>query len=132
MSRADDVAALRTYAVREGEWAVPLAVHELHMSERRVKVALAELLRLGIVRQVAAPVRGHLGGPAIYGHAPIPTDGVRVWHHADDNAPVADLAPARGAEVAYTGKAKGWGDHPKATRDKQLRGHRVRRKRNGT
>jgi hypothetical protein len=136
MSKADDVARVRDYARVEGDIAVPLIKLDLGLPKHRIVAAIAELVRMGTVRETAPPVRGRDGGPAIYSYVrePVPDNRPRrpAQLEAAEHEPAADLAMATGQTVALTGKARGWSDTPMGTRKRQLAGHRVRRKRNGT
>lgn len=121
-----DCETVRDYAIREGEFSIPLAVWELAMSKSRVRKAVLALVDRGVLREVAPAITGIDGGPAIYGYAPIDAKVSRFQRLALPPEPVGDLIPLRGATVPLTGQPKGWSDSPSYDRARQAAGHRLK------
>lgn len=117
---------MRDFAREEQTFTVPYAAYFTGISVRHVKAAVAKLQRNEIVEIIEPAQRGRLGGPAVYGYIAIDRTPVpRPQHY--EHIP-ADLAPARGQSLAFTGQTKGPSGKPGENRVMLKRGHRVRKK----
>lgn len=117
----------RDYAVEEPSYTVAFAAWEMGISSSAWNIANAELLRLGIVREIEPRV-----GPyaAVYAYVPPPeTKGNvrRLFPELDESRQTHGAAP-----VPLTGQPKGPSGRPGRDRKVQERGHRVKRQRQGT
>jgi hypothetical protein len=133
---ADTLRRLRDYAVDEPSFTVPFAAWELGLSSSLVSLGVAELLKKGIVQEIE-PRSGPYA--AVYAYDPPTGDGVPSWQPGSkrrlfaelDDARIGELAPPRGVAVPHT-HVEGASGKPGHDKRRQVRGVRVKRRRNGT
>lgn len=128
----DQLKVARDYATREPGFTPPFMAWELGWDLPTAKAVTVELLKMDVIYVVEPPSRPH---PAVYAHK-IPTHaqeaagGPRLFIASTDE-PKPDLAAERGVVVPHT-RARGASGKPGENKERQERGVRIKRARNGT